>query len=452
VQNENMELSGPQPEPSPEVKGLKGKLKAAFSKKSLKGFAKAAFNNFKHELKNRKLEMLTGILTSGIIKGGAVTLCSASLLGSASGVILVGTLTGGTVAAAKYGISYWKADEEERKNFSLKKLGAKIAWGAGFGILGNTVGSYVAHHLHCFGGKFFSKDDMFITAHKGILPDGQATQPVASILQKTPPVAVSPVVPVAAAPEIATPPAPLTADTPSVSALPTPAPVVPVSPLDAIRDYAAHNNISAKLKEALSRADSTNVRVRAQALDDIAVYAPKDLRMQAYELLKKSAGMGNLKAKADMITMEFYGSKALGIKANPEAAIDKMVALSKHSKFAAKLVDQWVGNPSGPVAVPAIEHITTPPTQIPDLPAISTDTIDAPTTAIPVESPVTAPVIVENIPPVVHASQINPDCFVTLDPSNIANRIINCDANAEHIDLNVGDKVKLPSFLGRQPH
>lgn len=487
MQNPDNNVPDNQSEATQQPKGLKGKLKSLFNLKSLKGFAKASAQ----KVWNNKSEIAVGMATSGLFKIGVTTLCTASLLGSTSGIIMMGASTGAVVAAAKYGFNYIRADQEARKNFNAKELGKKMAWGAGFGLLGNTVGSYLAHHLNCFGGKFFSAKDSFITAHQAdTLPGGHITQPAPSVLHDTPPVAqiadANPVTPPApAAPEIAaTTPAPATPDavtaaspapvTPEhaapsapaspdtgnaiAAATPTPVPVVPVSPLDAIKDYAAHNHVSAKLKDALTRADSTNVRVRAQALDDIAVYAPKDLRIQAYELLKKSAGMGNMKAKADLITMEFYGNKALGIKANPEAAVDKMVALSKHSKFAAKMVDQWVGpEHTAPVvttAAPAIEHF--------NIPAGSTDvvTVDITTSEITQPIVVGGPIDMTNVttveipatpmPPVVQpvthvtapapALSVAPDCAVYVDPKNIENLVMTCDVTAD-IDLNLGDEI-----------
>ncbi|MDB5491712.1 MAG: hypothetical protein JWO78_1561 [Micavibrio sp.] len=472
MQNQDSDLIVHQPEATPEVRGLKGKLKAAFTWASMRNFAKASAR----KAWDNKWETGAGMAVNSVFKIGAATLCTTSLLGSASTIVLLGVAAGAGAAATRYGVSYLRADEEARKNFSAKELRSKMLWGAGFGILGNTLGSYVAHHMHCFGGKLFASNDTFIATHKPEITagmDGHVANAAPAILPpsaETAPSAPSPV----STPAAAAAPAPVTPDSsvasattvPPAPAAPgaadaiiaaVPARIVPVSPLDAIKDYAAqHSDISARLKDALSRADSTNVRIRAQALDDIAVYAPKELRVQAYELLQKSASMGNLKARADLITMEFYGNKALGIKADPESAVDKMVELAKRSKFAAKMVDQWIGNPSGPVAAPVAEHfnipagttqvtpvdITTPEITQPITPA---SVIDQPTGVSPVEASVPAKDVIATPPaepvappaatPVAAAAPAS-DCTVTIDPKNVENLVLSCNVTANDISLN----------------
>jgi hypothetical protein len=465
--------------------GLKGKLKSCFNLKSLKGFPTTAFKNIKHEFKTRKLEMLAGVLTSGIIKGGAATVCTASLLGSVSGIIMMGAATGALVAAAKYGVSYKKASEEERKNFSLKQLGVKMAFGATFGILGNTVGTAIAHQLHCFGGKLFDGKS-FITTHKSnLVPgfEGQASHAAPSVLHNTPPVAemagaqpVPHAVPATPAPDVvaSAPAAPGVTATPSPSVpdtvvstapAPVPVPVAPATPLDAIKDYAANHKVSAKLKEALVRADSTNPRIRAQALDDIAVYAPKDLRVEAYELLKKSATMGNVKAKTDLAEMLFNGDKTIGLKADPDAAITKMTALAKHSPRASKILESWIGNPP-PESVRELvrqAHAAAANTPIPVTPSSDVVTVDVTTPSVPVQvevpaiepvaevgAPITEPAVT-SVPladrtPIVPAVKtpatvkVAPDCKGIVDIFSNAIRFI-CKVGADDTTFEIGDRV-----------
>ena len=416
------------------LKGLKGILKKAFTAKAMSTYLKENWDT-----------MLVTSAGSGALKV-AVFACSASFATSSAGIITLAVAGGTLTTALRHGYKLAKAEKGEARDklrLTNAEFAQKLLTGAALGGLFSGLGIGLGHLYTifketCNGGP--QGLTSFITQHQAnqlpsadsaaVTPSTVAAAPIAT----TPDTATSHSA--TAIPEAhtapTTEPATATTSTPDASVLATPAPRVMTSPLDAIKEYASNNNVSPKLKEALLRVESSNPRIRAQALDDIAVYAPKSMQVQAYALLQKSASLGNLKAKADLLTMEFYGNKVLGIKANPESAADKMVELSKKSKYAAKMVEEWLGKPfvpaDVPVAAPVIPPVVTPDI-VPDAPSVPAQSVleSFNTPAEAVTTPV-APVEVDT-PTAIEKKYIAPDCKVTVNVTDSSNMMMICEDN-----------------------
>lgn len=162
---------------------------------------------------------------------------------------------------------------------------------------------------------------------------------------------------------------------------------------------------------------------------------------EAVELLQKAAEAGNAQAKIDLAIMEYRGNVAGGIPANPEAALDKMVALEKVSDRAADIVNKWIGSgaftPPAEAAVPStvVPAVTSAPVEAVTVtspgPVGTVDVTAATPTAEP--APAVAPAPVAPPAPTPQAD----GCKVVFDDA--ISMVCNGDT-----DLQVGDRVVVP--------
>lgn len=288
-------------------------------------------------------------------------------------------------------------DGKEPVKYSFKKA----AMGAGFGLLGGTIGYGLGHAWnHFFDPGCLDK----VTEIKLPNQDQAILPPVAAPEPTLEPVIVTPVV------------------------------EPPCSIVDALSDYVAHHDVSDTVKSAVERAQSADPRISAQGLKDIAMMRyngvggmEKNLE-QAIELYKQSAALGNIQAKVDLAYIKFHGNMAAGIVAD-DTGLQEMKELSKHSKVASQLVEQWT-NPTLPA--PAV----VPQPEIPSAPVeISVES--------PVATPDAAPVAPEPAPapaPEI-TSSAEPNCMAEFSMDNDDVTII-CPTDTSNT-FNIGDRVRI---------
>ena len=122
-------------------------------------------------------------------------------------------------------------------------------------------------------------------------------------------------------------------------------PVHCAAPIEQFNTLVDGHHVSAQVQNAVHRVASTNPRVHAQALKDLAYYAqngfggvPKDHTV-ALNLFKQAADLGNVQGKVDMVYLQHYGLD--GIHADKAASASAMKGLAQHSHRASEFVKAW---------------------------------------------------------------------------------------------------------------
>lgn len=138
-------------------------------------------------------------------------------------------------------------------------------------------------------------------------------------------------------------PAEAAAPAPVAEAIPVAAPCP--TPMQSFAALIDGHTVSDRVTDALARAESTNARVAAQGVKDLAFFAnngfdgvPKDGGV-ALDLFRQAAEAGNTQAKIDLLYMQYHGLN--GIDANPDAARAAMNDIN--TARAAMFVENWGG-------------------------------------------------------------------------------------------------------------
>lgn len=119
-----------------------------------------------------------------------------------------------------------------------------------------------------------------------------------------------------------------------------------VTPVEQFNTLIDGHQVSAQVTDAMHRAASTNARVAAQGVKDLAFYAhngfggvPKNPNV-AVELFKQAADAGNVQAKVDLLYMQHHGLD--GIPADKTASLGAMKDIT-HNARAGEFVKAWGG-------------------------------------------------------------------------------------------------------------
>jgi hypothetical protein len=306
-----------------------------------KGWAKKAFNF--------AVKMGVGAAVSAALKTTAIV--GAGIAGApAWATILVAGLAvgvGATLVHNHYERKAQKAEGKELSKYFSAAHGKELVSKKSLKTFGISTVAAVAGSM------------LFIGLSEGIIQGWWNSLTGAAAPDVTPPVVVAPVVAPVVVPEPVAPPVEV-AVAPPVEAAPVVAPVVVpcVTPVEQFNTLIDGHQVSAQVTDAMHRAASTNAKVAAQGVKDLAFYAhngfggvPKNPNV-AVELFKQAADAGNVQAKVDLLYMQHHGLD--GIPQNKGAALAAMQDI-KGSARAAMFTKSWGGSAQ---ALPSVKFDT----------------------------------------------------------------------------------------------
>lgn len=270
-----------------------------------KGFLRSLFN--RQSLTSLGIGFAFGMAARAAVGAGAVVIAAPAL------VVAIGAGAIGGVASSLAVHAYQNKKRNDRGEETESYTFKKLAVAAVFGMIGGGVADFVSNLL-----------DTTSSAVNTAAPSAGDVTPE---------------------PTGNTPPAPVQPDPADAVAVP---PVHgPCLPAD-VQTLLNAEGVSDTVHNAAERACSDNARIAAQGTKDLGYHLYNGIgiakeQAAGYQLLLDAARSGNVQAVRDSAFILFHGNPAIGVAADPKAALEmmEMVVDKDKSGLARHLLQEW---------------------------------------------------------------------------------------------------------------